>query len=333
MRKARLVEVAAAAGVSLSTVDRVLNGRQAVHPDTRARVIDALAALDHPAVRRLGAVPAAPLPRVGVVLHKAGQAFYRDFAAALERAAAGRVRLTLAWSASQSPAEAAGLLRGLAADCDALAATAVNHPEVTAAVQAAAGAGRPVYALLSDFAPGLRRGYLGLDNRKVGRVAGWMVALAARAPGPVAVFVGGHRWHGHDLRETGFRGYLREARPDLPVLDAQVNLETRALTYEATRALLARQPDLRGLYVAGGGMEGAIAALREARRPGAVALVVNELTPDSRAGLADGWVTLAIATPLARLCDALVARVLDPAGEGAGAEDVLPPDLHLPGSL
>ena len=119
-----------------------------------------------------------------------------------------------------------------------------------------------------------------------GALFGFM-ALAAKGPGKLAIFVGGHRWHGHDLRETGFRAYLREAAPSLEVLDAQINLETRQLTYEATQALLSRHPPLRGIYVAGGGMEGAIAALREAKRPD-VALIVSAFTPESRAALATG---------------------------------------------
>jgi LacI family transcriptional regulator len=60
------------------------------------------------------------------------------------------------------------------------------------------------------------------------------------------------------------------------------------------------------MYCAGGGMEGAIAALREARKPGQVRLVVNEVTPESRSALVDGFVTMVIATPLPQLCDDLV---------------------------
>ena len=47
-----------------------------------------------------------------------------------------------------------------------------------------------------------------------------------------------------------------------------VNLETRHITHEATLDLLQRYPDLVGFYVAGGGMEGAIAALREENMAG-----------------------------------------------------------------
>lgn len=339
-KRPRLLDVAREAGVSLATVDRVLNGREAVRADTVALVHAALARLGHPAARATQA--SAPLPEVrfGVVLHKQGQDFYKAFAEELHRAVASvpgvRGQLVLEFSTSQSPSDMAGLMRSMAGRCDALAATAVNHPEVTAAVEALKADGVPVFSLLSDFAQGVRHGYLGLNNLKVGRTAGWLMALAAPRPGRMAVFVGGHRWHGHELREAGFRTYLRECAPQLEVMDAQVNLETRQLTYEATLALLARQPDLRGVYVAGGGMEGAIAALREARPPGEVALVVSALTPDSRAGLAEGVVTMVIDTPLEKLCRDLFGHLSRAALEGAGeaqAQHFLPPDLHLRESI
>ena len=197
-----------------------------------------------------------------------------------------------------------------------------------------------VFSLLSDFAEGHRTGYLGLDNLKHGRTAGWLMALAAKGPdlkaaGKLAIFVGGHRWHGHELRETGFRAYLRERAPGLVVLEALVNLETRQLTYEATLALLARHSTLRGVYVAGGGMEGAIAALREVRRPD-VALIVSALTPESRAALAEGVATMVLDTPLEKLCRALMAAMTQ-AALGLEPADRLPlflaPDIYVSESV
>lgn len=341
-RRPGMRELAAAAGVSLATVDRALNGREPVRAETRERLAEVALRIGHPAAARLtGGQVLAPEVTFGVVLHKQGQDFYKAFAEELQRAVAAaagvRGKLVLEFSVSQSPSDMAGLMRKMRGRCDVLAATAVNHPEVTAAVEELRAGGLAVFSLLSDFAQGVRTGYLGLNNLKVGRTAGWMVALAAKGPGNVAIFVGGHRWHGHELRETGFRAYLREAAPQLDVLETLVNLETRQLTYEATLALIARHPDLRGIYVAGGGMEGAIAAAREAARPGEVALVVSALTPDSRAGLAEGVVTLVTDTPLERLCRELVARmsavVLQGPGEAEGGQYFLPPDLHVRESI
>ena len=69
-----------------------------------------------------------------------------------------------------------------------------------------------------------------------------------------------------------------------------LNLEERQVTYETTHAILEKHPDLAGIYCVGGGMEGAIAALRESGRADEVMLVVNELTDKSREALQDGTV-------------------------------------------
>jgi len=70
-RRAGLKELAQAAGVSLATVDRVLNRREAVRPETEALVVEAALRLGHPAARRLMAGAQATLPdfRIGVLLH------------------------------------------------------------------------------------------------------------------------------------------------------------------------------------------------------------------------------------------------------------------------
>ncbi len=336
-----MAELAAAAGVSVATVDRALNGRETVSAATRALIAETALRLRHPAAARLtGGADETRTIRLGVLLHKSGQEFYQNLARALRTASASlpgvHIQLQLDFAASQAPGEVAGLLRKMAARSDVIAATAVNHPEITAAVEEVKAQGVPVFALLSDFALGARAGYVGLDNLKVGRVAAWTISLAARAPGKVAVFVGGARWHGHDLREAGFRAYLREHRPDLDVMETIVNLETRRLTRDATLSVLTRHRDLRGIYVAGGGMEGAIAALRQTRAPGEVTLVVNELTAESRAALASRWVTMVDATPLAELARTvmdLAVRTGEPGVAAVGLQHFLPMQLHVTESI
>ena len=335
-------DVAREAGVSTATVDRVLNARERVREETARKVYDAARMVGYHAAALIGQRVQADLLRLrlGLVLHKERQSFYQQFKAEAERAVAQatgvRATLHVAYAASQSPKDFASLMEGMVGRVDAIAATAVTHPEVTEAVMRLNAKGIPCFALLNDFAQGVRQNYLGLNNLKVGRIAAHMIATAAHQPGKIAVFVGGYRWHGHELRETGFRSYFREYAPQFQVLDTLVNLETRQLTYEATLDLLDRHPDLRGIYCAGGGMEGAIAAVREVRAPGEVALIVNELTPESRAALVTRHVTMVIGTPLQRLCADLVTL----GGRGAGRGDppvqgqhFLPPDLYLPESV
>ncbi|SLN29081.1 LacI family DNA-binding transcriptional regulator [Roseisalinus antarcticus] len=327
-RRPTLKDVAREADVSIATVNRAIKGTPNVREETVRKVSDAAHRIGYHGVGLLSQRLRTDLPevRLGFVLHKQKQAFYQEFAEEITRQAAAygaaRCKVRIVFLSSQSPGDVAAALREISGQVDAVAATSVNHQSVTDAVAELHNGGTPCFALLSDFGQGVRTTYIGLNNLKIGRGAARMLSVASRNKGKLALFVGGYRWHGHELRETGFRSFFREHPDDLHVLDTLVNLETRQLTYEATLALLARHGDLAGLYVAGGGMEGAIAALREERAPGQVALVVNELTPESRRAIIDGYVTMIIRTPLATLCHTLVGQM---------AAVVANPDHALPG--
>ncbi|SMX38199.1 LacI family DNA-binding transcriptional regulator [Maliponia aquimaris] len=341
-KRPTITDLARESGVSVATVDRVLNGRAKVREETARRVYEAAQRIGYHAAALIGQRMFADLPEVrfGFVFPKARQPFWQDVARAMEAAVARapgiRGRMRVEFAPSQSPGDIAGLMLDLARDSDAIAASAVNHVQITDTVSQLQARGIPCFAMLNDYAQGVRQSYIGLNNMKAGRIAAHMMLKAVARPGKLAVFVGGYRWHGHELRETGFRSYFREYGPDFAVLDTMVNLETRQLTYETTLELLQRHPDLRGLYCAGGGMEGAIAALREVRAPGQVAMILHELIPESRAALADRYAEMAIATPLEKLCTDTVAlmveatRLQSPPTPG---QHFLRPDLYLPESV
>lgn len=347
-RRPTIADLAAQAGVSVATVDRVLNGRHRVREETARRVYEAASAIGYHAAALIHQRITADLPRMelGFLLQKETQPFYQAFAHAVEDAVAARNdirgRAHVEFARGQAPNDMAEALSALGARTQAIGAVCLDHHVVTRAVEALKNEGKPVFSLLSDFAQGVRESYLGINNMKVGRTAAWMIARTARRPGKVAIFVGGHRWHGHELRETGFRSYFREYAPQFEVLDTLVNLDTRQLTYEATLNLIDRYPDIAGFYVAGGGMEGAIKALREeieeGRFPdaGGPAVVVNELTPDSTTALQDQVVTAVIATPLRELAAALVELMINTVRSGpaeAPGQLFLPLGLHVPESL
>lgn len=332
-------DVAREAGVSVTTVDRALNGRAKVREDTMRKISDAAhrigyhgkGLIDH----RMGAL--VPEMRFGFVLLKEKQDFYRSFRDEIEKAVSARTdirgRAVIRFAQSQSPEEFASLIKEVGAITDAVSSIAVNHPLLDRAVRDLRDQGVPTYSLLNDFAQGIRKSYIGLNNIKMGRQAAWTITRTCPSPGKLAIFVGGNRWHGHDLREVGFRAFVRDSAPGFKVLDTLVNLETRQLTYEATIDLLGRHPDLRGIYVAGGGMEGAIAALRETRAPEEVALVVNELTAESRAGLLDGYVRMVLSTPLDQLCATFVDMAIQnhrQGDDGIYGQHFLAPRIILP---
>jgi LacI family transcriptional regulator len=335
-------DLARKAGVSVATVDRVLNGRHRVREETARRVFQAANDIGYHAAALIRQRIAADLPqmRFGFVLLKEDQAFYQAFAAGLQKAVeetrgiSGSARIEFV--RSQSPADFVAALEAMAARSQSVGMVSLDHHLVTRAVQGLKARGIPVFSLLSDFAQGVRESYVGTNNIKVGRTAAWLISRTAHRVGKVAVIVGSHRWHGHELRETGFRSYFREHARDAKVLDTLINLDTPEVTHEATISLIERHPDLVGFYVAGGGFEGAITALRELQLPRPPSVVVNELTPETASALQEHLIVGAIATPLPMLCRSLVDAMVQAVRDGpteTPRQIFLPFNIHVPESV
>ena len=342
-----IAAVAAAAGVSTATVDRVLNSRLPVRDATALRVIAAAERIGYhgAALMRERVRERAPLHTLGFCLQKRSDPFYQAFArevsAAASRHAPQPCVAVVEFIDAIEPAEIARRLLATGELCDAVAVVAVDHPHVSAAIEDLSARGKPVFTLLSDLSAPTRAGYVGVDPRQAGRTAAWAISRLARSQeeaAEVGVFVGSHRYLGQETCEIAFRSYLREHAPRFHVLETRVNLEDEALAYEAAQELLARHPALAGLYVAGGGVPGILRALRE--HPRHVVTVCTELTAERRQALIDGVIDLVFGTPLQRISVTAVAMMLRALEQRAGNGDPMvaaqypqPFDVYTPENI
>lgn len=83
-------------------------------------------------------------------------------------------------------------------------------------------------------------------------------------------------------------------------------------------------------------MEGAISALAEEKMAGKLLVVVNELTPESRAALAEDLVTMAVATPVVHVARELVGLMIgaiERATAGVPGQTFLPFDIFTPENI
>lgn len=332
-------DVAGKAGVGVATVDRVLSGRRAVRQETARRVFEAASELGYHSTPVIKYRLEGEKPRMafGFVLPKEHQPFYRHLTQALrdeiDRCPTVRGRAVFRFATSQSPAEHAELIAAAAEKADVVAASVVSHQTTSRAVRKVSEAGVPVFAILNDFAPQECRSYIGLDNYRAGRLAGWLLSNTIGESGSVAVIVGGSLWQGHQLRESGLRSFIRQHRPTLNIHDSVLNIETRKVTYEVVHDLLATQADLRGLYITGGGIEGAIDALREATEPGRVKTVAHVLNDEIRTALATNVLTAIIRTSASTLAGHLITQMSEAHLGLAGQEKrqtTLQPEILLP---
>jgi LacI family transcriptional regulator len=69
---------------------------------------------------------------------------------------------------------------------------------------------------------------------------------------------------------------------------------------------LASHPDLTSLFISGGGITGAMAAVRASGRANELVVVGYDLMDSTRAGLLDGTLKFVISHPLRQLADELI---------------------------
>lgn len=308
VKRPTIQDLAEAAGVSVATVDRVLNRRLPVREDTALRVVAAAERIGFHATGLLRQrVRETPKRVFGFLLQKREQEFYRNFAAALTEATreAGGVqgRAVIEFMDEIVPASIARRITEAAQRCDALAVVAVDHPLVNEAI---ARAGKPVITLLSDVAAPERKAYISVDSRRAGRAAGWAISRLAHKPGKIGILLGSHRYLSQELAEVSFRSYMREAATDFQLLEPLVNLDDPRIAYEAVVDMIASNPDLVGIYAAGGGAEGLVQALRDEGAGGRIIAVCNELTSTTRGALIDGTLDVVLDTPAVAISHAAV---------------------------
>ncbi len=290
----------------MATVDRVLNRRLPVREDTARRVLAAAEAIGFHATGLLRQrLHETPKRTFGFLLQKKDHEFYRNFAAELtaatKQAASIQGRAIVEFIDQIVPSVIASRIRDAGARCDGLAIVAVDHPLVNEAIAEVRRAGKHVVTLLSDVAAPERTAYLAVDSRRAGRTAAWAISRLARTPGKIGILLGSHRYLSQELAEMSFRSYMREHAPQFQLLEPLINLDDPRIAYEAIVDMIASNPDLAGIYVAGGGAEGLIKALRDEGAGNRIVAVCNEVTSDTRTALIDGTLDMALETPIAEL--------------------------------
>ncbi|AEK60180.1 LacI family DNA-binding transcriptional regulator [Collimonas fungivorans] len=312
-----MTDVAKEAGVGVATVDRVINKRASVRPETAQRVLEAAENLGF---RRAGLIrhridERMAGYRLGFILQKRSTHFYRALGEALIVAAqmqtAPHGKAIVEFLDELTPQHMVAKLHELSSKVDAIAIVAADHPQISQAIGQLSAQGTPVFALISDLTAEACAGYVGLDQRKVGRTAAWAISRLSSVPGKVGLMVGSHRYLCQEQAEISFRSYFREYAPEFQVLETLISLEDIHLAQVATLDLLKRHPDLVGIYVAGGGIEGVIQALQEGDGPPGLVTVCPDLTEITRQALIDGRVDMVISHPQEWMARRLVEVMSD----------------------
>jgi LacI family transcriptional regulator len=293
--RATLEDVARAAGVSLATVDRVVNRREGVRAKTSARVEAAVAKLGYradPAAARLARNQSF---RFAFILPTGSNSFMANLTEQVQR--------TADWLASQrafidilrvdvfDPHALTGALEQLSPAYHGVATVALDHPRVRAAIDDLVARNVAVVTLVSDAPNSRRLHYVGIDNPAAGRTAATLMGrfLSGRN-GVVGIIAGSLALRDHAERHFGFHQILSSEYPNLTALPALEGRDDSERTRDLMASLLEQHPDLLGIYSAGAGNQGIAAALEVACRGRDIVWIAHELTQHTRRFLLHGTI-------------------------------------------
>ena len=282
-------DIALQAGLSLATVDRVLNRRPGVREHTVRRVEQAIGELE----QQRDQIGLSGRKFVVDLVMEAPARFCQAVRQGIEQAlpslqpAIFRARYHMA--ETRSVADAVALLDQLRRrGSNGVFLKAPDLPDIRAATARLVAAGIPVIALVTDLADTGRAAYVGIDNRAAGETAAYLIGQwLGPASSRVLITLSSSRFRGEEEREIGFRRALRERAPHIAVAEIAeghgIDRATGRLAIEALR----EHPDIAGVYSIGGGnlaIVDAFAALGRSCR----AFVGHDLDADNVALLRAG---------------------------------------------
>jgi LacI family transcriptional regulator len=293
-KKPRIDDVVQMSGVSRATVDRVLNQRPGVSARTVAKVDAALATLGF-APTALASRSLAQVRSVEVLLPEGLNPFFGEIQKGFDAAARAAARtgciVRFHGFDPYRPETLLAALRGLDDSDAAIVITGVDTDSIAAEIRRIVRRGTRVVTVVSDVTDSGRSVYVGQDNFMAGRTAGRLMSgLVDRGPGSVAVLLG-HLQFRHLLdRQSGFLQIIGLMRPDLTLQPTRPYGNDPSGAKDIVETLIDRHPDLKGVYLAGGGQPSVIEAL-SGLKSRSVVTIAHEVNPISRSALESGCLT------------------------------------------
>jgi len=320
MSRPTVHDIARTAGVSLATVDRVLNARPGVREKTVERVQTAIRDLGY--VRDIQAANLARQRqyRLAFVLPEGTTGFLSAVRGAVEdlaaHAASERAEIAVVHVPAFDPYATAKALHELEGS-DGVALLAPDTPQVRDAVRWLKARGTVVVAMVSDLSDTGRDHFAGINNIAAGRTAGLLMGrfIGPGRTGKVAVIAGSMLARDHVERRKGFDDVLHADFPLLRALPTMEGRDDAATVARLLPGLIDREGELAGIYSIGAGNRGLIAALRQRGLAGRITVIAHELTPVLRAGLCDGTVHAVISQDVGHVVRSAL-RVLKAKADG-----------------
>lgn len=261
--------------ISRGTIDRVLNNRGGVNPETEKKVraaIEALNYLPNKAGKNL-AVRKRKL-KFGFILFTPSS--YNPFFKVVEDGIKEKalelqdfgVSVEIRYTQFNVYSQQLELLDYFVQnEFNGIAITALNVPEIAKKINEITELGIPVVTVNTDIPNSSRLAYVGSNYYKCGEVAANVMGMITNQSSKIGIINGSHDIMCLTERSAGFIDYLSSHYPEVKIIDIATNNQYDEIeNYLITKKMLESHPELDGLYLASAGVSGACKAIIELDR-------------------------------------------------------------------
>ena len=279
-------EIAQICGVSRGTVDRVLNHRGKVKPDTEQLILNTIRKQGYTkniAGKALTVRRDAPV--FGVILSAEGNPFFSDVIVGLHRAEAElsdyNVSLALREMRGYDVERQLALIDELSDKASVLILQPINDARIANRLQQLLDAGVPTVTVNTDIEGSCRLCYVGSDYTSGGETAAGLVKLVTQGRAKLGVITGVSTLLGHVQRLSGFERHLREIAPGVELIARDSAMDDMEHSYMVTKRMLAEHPEIDTVFVIASGTEGACRAVIELGREVGMRVVAFDNVPST----------------------------------------------------
>ncbi len=307
MGKPTTKDLAREAGVSLATVDRVLNRRGGVRPATVEKVTAAIKALNY--VRDISAANLARSTEYKLVflLPDHDDEFTRMIHAAIDEANSSmiheRTTVSVVRVPTNDPYRIAREIDGLSMkQVDGVAIMAPETAQVRDAILRLDACGIAVVAFVSNQPNAKNAYFVGINNEAAGRTAGQLLTrFTGERRGAVLVITETMQSRDSQERRLGFDAVMAKCAPRLRVYPSMETYADAERTAKIVAAAWRNNPEIVGIYLMHHGISEAMQAVEEQGVPPKCVIIGHELTRHTRERLVDGSIDAVITQDVGHL--------------------------------
>ncbi|MEG1753095.1 MAG: LacI family DNA-binding transcriptional regulator [Christensenella sp.] len=266
-------QVAAAAGVSRGTVDRVLHNRGSVKPEVEKHIRKTAEKMGY-FPNRAGKILAGrkqPIT-IGYVMPSIGNLFFDDIKIGIHAAEREMqdfgVTVKIKEVRGFNVAEHIAAIDEITAEgISALCISSIDVREIRECINEIVMSGTPVIAINNDFSDTKRLCYVGSDYIAAGRTAAGLLLLCrSHETEQVLICTGSLNVKGHNERICGFNDVMHEKNVNYNVVGIFETQDDDETAYVEAKKMLALHPEVTLVYITAAGVQGVCRAIEEEKR-------------------------------------------------------------------